>query len=107
MANNFKKVIDRQIWAQVAPAPNAHAAGMGLCADLRNTVERNPAVYQLSTNAILNRYNIVTKGWSLAAAPSLGGTFGAGAGCVFAQCCIDRTRRAGSKPCQTRLAKLH
>ena len=26
MANNFKKVIDRLMWAQVAPGPNASAA---------------------------------------------------------------------------------
>ena len=27
MSNNFKKAIDRQMWVQVMPSPNAHAAG--------------------------------------------------------------------------------
>lgn len=83
MANNFKKIIDRQKWVQVAPTTNAHAAGMGLCSDLRNDVSRNPFVYQLVSAAILNRYNTITKSWQLAINPGLGGTFGAGAGCVF------------------------
>jgi hypothetical protein len=84
MANNFKKVIDRQMWVQVAPAPNAHAAGGGMACDLRNDLSRNPFVYQLVSAAALNRYNIVQKGWDLVANPGLGGTFAAGAGCVFA-----------------------
>lgn len=84
MANAFKKVIDRQMWAQVAPSRNAHAAGAGIASDLRNDVSRNPFVYQLVSNAILNRFNIITKAWSLAVNPGLGGTFGAGAGAVFA-----------------------
>lgn len=84
MANNFKKVIDRQMWVQVAPAPNAHAAGGSLCCDLRNNLHRNPFVYQLASAALLNRFNIITKGWSFVVNPSLSGTFGAGSGCVFA-----------------------
>ena len=83
MSNNFKKVIDRMMWVQVAPTPNAHAAGGGMASDLRNDLSRNPFVYQLASAAILNRFNIVTKAWNLAIAPGLGGTFGAGAGCVF------------------------
>lgn len=84
MANNFKKVIDRQMWVQVAPTPNAHAAGGGIACDLRNDVSRNPFVYQLYSATGLNRFNIITKGWNPMASPGLGGTFGAGAGCVFA-----------------------
>lgn len=84
MANNFKKVIDRQMWVQVAPAPNAHAAGMGIASDLRNDISRNPFVYSLISASVLNRFNIVTKAHNLAVAPGLGGTFAAGAGCVFA-----------------------
>lgn len=84
MANNFKKILDRMMWVQVAPTPNAHAAGVSMCCDLRNDVSRNPFVFQLVSAAILNRYNFVTKGWQLAVNPGLGGTFGAGAGCVFA-----------------------
>lgn len=84
MANNFKKVIDRQMWVQVAPSPNAHAAGGGMASDLRNDLSRNPFVFQLASASILNRFNIITKAWNLGIAPGLGGTFGAGAGCVFA-----------------------
>lgn len=66
MANTFKKVIDRMMWAQVPPAPNAHAAGTSMCADLRNDVSRNPFAYQLASTTALNRFNIVTKSWQLA-----------------------------------------
>lgn len=72
------------MWAQVAPAPNAHAAGAGIASDLRNDVSRNPFVYQLVSNAVLNRYNIIQKGWDGATVnPGLGGTFAVGAGAVF------------------------
>lgn len=84
MANNFKRVIDRPYWVQTPPAPNAHAAGGSLTTDLRNSQARNPFVYHLVSATILNRYNAATKAWSLLANPGLGGTFGAGAGAVFA-----------------------
>lgn len=87
MANNFKKGIDRQMWVQVAPAPNAHAAGGSLCSDLRNDYSRNPFIYQLVSNTVLNRYNIFKKAWNFVQSPALAGTFGAGAGCVFAPSC--------------------
>ena len=84
MPNTFKKVIDRLLWVQVAPAPNAHAAGQGFASDLRNDVSRNPFVYQMPSATVLNRYNIVTKGWSFVQSPALAGTFGAGATTAFA-----------------------
>ena len=84
MANVFKNVIDRQKWVQVAPTPNAHAAGMGMASDLRNDVTRNPFIYQLTSATVLNRYNIIQKAWEFVVSPALTGTFGAGAGCVFA-----------------------
>jgi hypothetical protein len=83
MANTFKKVIDTLVWRQVPPMPNAHAAAVSVCSDLRNDVSRNPFVYQLVSAAILNRYNIVTKGSAFAVNPGLGGTFGAGAASAF------------------------
>jgi hypothetical protein len=83
MANNFKKVIDRLLWAQVAPAPLAHGAGTSMCCDMRSDRSRHPFVHNLVTTAVLNRFNIVTKAWSLAVNPGLGGTFGAGAASVF------------------------
>ena len=84
MANTFKKVIDRMMWAQVAPMPNAHTTAASLCSDLRNDVSRNPFVYQLVSNTVLNRFNIVSKGSAFTLNPSLAGTFGAGAASVFA-----------------------
>ena len=84
MANNFRKGFDRQKWVPVAPAPNAHAGGMVLTSDLRSDISRNPFVYQLASATILNRYNNVTKGWNLVQSPALAGTFGTGAGAVFA-----------------------
>jgi hypothetical protein len=84
MANTFKKVIDRQVWAQVAPLPNAHAAGACLASDLRNDISRNPFVYQLVGNTTLNRFNIVTKASASVVSPALAGTFGAGAAMAFA-----------------------
>ena len=83
MANTFKKVIDRMMWVQVAPTPNAHAAAACLASDLRSDVSRNPFVYQLVSNTVLNRYNIVTKAWNLVQSPALAGTFGAGAAMTF------------------------
>jgi hypothetical protein len=83
MPNTFKKVIDMLMWRQVAPAPNAHAAAVGVCSDLRNGLSRNPFVYQLAGNAVLNRYNVVTKAWNFIQSPALAGTFGAGAATAF------------------------
>jgi hypothetical protein len=83
MANTFKKVIDTLVWRQVPPMPSAHAAAVAVCSDLRNDISRNPFVYQLVSAAILNRYNIITKGSAFAVNPGLGGTFGAGAATAF------------------------
>lgn len=83
MPNTFKKTIDRLVWAQVAPAPNAHAAATAICSDLRNDVSRNPLVYQLVSNTVLNRFNIQTKGWTFVSSPALAGTFAVGAAAAF------------------------
>lgn len=83
MANVFKKVIDRLVWAQVAPTPNASAAATSMCSDLRSDISRNPFVYQLVSNTVLNRYNIVSKGWSFVISPALAGTFGVGSASAF------------------------
>lgn len=84
MANTFKKVIDRQIWAQVAPAPNVAVAAVCNASDLRSGLSRNPFVYNLVTAAVLNRYNIVTKAWNFMQSPALAGVFGAGTASAFA-----------------------
>ena len=84
MANTFKRIIDRPMWVHVAPSPNAHAAGGAVCSDLRNDLSRNPFVYQLASATVLNCFNAVMKGWNFVVSPALAGTFGAGAGCVFA-----------------------
>ena len=69
MANTFKKVIDRMMWVQVAPSPNAHVGSASFNSDLRNDSTRNPFVYQVASNTALNRYNIITKAWQLAGNP--------------------------------------
>ena len=84
MANTFKKVIDRLMWAQVAPSPNASAAATSMSSDLRSGVSRNPFVYNLISATVLNRFNIVSKGWSFIQSPALAGTFGAGSASAFA-----------------------
>jgi hypothetical protein len=84
MANTFKKVIDRQMWVQSTPNVNAHAAGASVASDLRNNITRNPFVYFLGSNAVLNRYNIVQKSWQRISATPLTGTFAAGATSWFA-----------------------
>lgn len=71
MANTFKKVIDRLLWAQVPPAPNASASGTSMCVDMRSDVSRNPFVYNLIATTVLNRFNTVTKSWQLAINPAV------------------------------------
>lgn len=71
------------MWAQVSPTPNAHAAGVAVASDLRNDISRNPFVYQLSSAAILNRFNIISKAWNFVVNPAIS-ALGAGAGAVFA-----------------------
>ena len=87
MSNSFKKIIDRNMWVQSYPAPNAHAAGASLACDLRNDVSRNPFIYDVASSTTLNRYNAITKGWNLLLSPALAGTFGAGAASIFAPSC--------------------
>jgi len=84
MANTFKKVIDRLVWVQVAPTPNASATATSMCSDLRSDISRNPFVYQLVSNTVLNRFNIVSKGWAATTSPALAGTFGVGSAMAFA-----------------------
>lgn len=85
MANTYKKVIDRMMWAQVAPSITAATASQGFASDLRNDSTRNPFAYQLASNAVLNRFNAITKSWQTAVAnPLTAGTFGAGATAWFA-----------------------
>ena len=71
------------MWAQVSPAAVSSVSGSSLASDLRSDVSRNPFVYQLTTNAALNRFNIVTKGWSFVQSPALAGTFGVGSTSAF------------------------
>jgi hypothetical protein len=84
MANTFKKVIDAQIWRQVQPSPNAHAAGSSMASDLRSTLLRNPFVYNLVGATVLNRFNIISKAWQPMNSPALGGSVAAGATSAFA-----------------------
>mgnify|MGYP001765434066 CR=1 FL=1 len=74
--NNFVKWLDLQLWH---PTPrdmnNAHAAWVSWCSDKRSDRSRNPFLYQLVSNTVLNRYNIITKWQWLAVNPWLWGTF--------------------------------
>ena len=84
MANNFIPVVHRKEWVCTAPMINAHAAGMGIGCDLRTHGYAHPWILQLASATILNKYHIVNKAWGFVSSPALAGTFGAGAGCVFA-----------------------
>ena len=84
MTNAFKSAIDMQMWRLTTPVAVAHTAGACVCTDLRNDVSRNPFVIYLASATQLFRFNMLKKGWALVLSPALGGTFGAGAGCVFA-----------------------
>lgn len=76
MANKFINGLDRQIWVPVnRDFNNAHAAWVSLCSDKRSDVSRNPFVYQLVSNTVLNRWNFITKGMGQAINPWLWGTF--------------------------------
>lgn len=96
MSNFFKKVIDRPIWAQVAPAPNAHAAATSMCSDLRSDVSRMPFVYNIITTAICNRYNIITKGWQLAFNPGMAALAAGSTSCFVPSFGLQGTLAAGS-----------
>lgn len=83
MANNFKPVLDRNMWIGIQPAPLSHAAGACLCSDLRNDFFRNPNYYFLQAATILYRFNIITKGWQQLPTPGTQ-TVGAGTAMVYA-----------------------
>ena len=99
MANTFKKVIDQLVWRQVNPSPNAHTAAASMASDLRSTLLRNPFAYNLISNTVLNRFNIITKAWQPMASPALAGTFGAGSTCAFGPPKSYRST-ASFHPCQ-------
>lgn len=85
MANNFVKWLDLLMWRPTQrDMNNAHVAGSSWCSDKRSDISRNPFLYQLFSNTVLNRFNIITKGHAQAINPGLGGTFGAGSTSEFA-----------------------
>ncbi len=81
---SFKDLIDLPQWQPLALTPNAQAVGVGICSDMRNSEDRDPEIYQVVSNTILNVYHAKNDGWGLVISPALAGTFGAGAGCVYA-----------------------
>ena len=81
---NFKDLLDLPDWRPTAVAPNASAAGISICSDMRGSEDRIPAVFQLVSNAIFNKYSPKNDGWTALTTPTLAGTFGAGAGSVVA-----------------------
>lgn len=96
MSNLFKKVIDRMMWVQVPPAPNAHAAGTSMCYDMRSDVSRNPFVYDLVSISILNRYNIITKSWQLAVNPGIAAVAASSTSCFVPSFAVVGTIAAGA-----------
>lgn len=83
MANQFKQVIDRQMWVQVTPSRTAPVAGSSVASDLRSTALRNPFVYFLSATTALDRFNIVHKSWQRISTAPFTGTLAAGATSYF------------------------
>ena len=96
MANTFKKVIDRLLWAQVAPSPNASAAGTSMCSDLRSDVSRNPFAYNLISTTVLNRFNIVSKGWGLAVSSGVSAVAASSTSCFAPSFSLVGTIAAGA-----------
>lgn len=84
MANKFVPKLDYPYWVPITAWPNAHAVGGSLCCDLRNDSSVHPYIGQLVSNTVFNEYNTVQKALRLFGSPALAGTFGAGAGAVFA-----------------------
>lgn len=81
---NFHDVMDKPLHRAVSPGPSAGVAGSGICCDLRNTEDRDPHIYELLSNALVNQYNFKNDGWAASGLvnPALAGTFGAGANVV-------------------------
>lgn len=80
---NFKDLLDLPDWRPIAVAPNASAVGISICSDMRGSEDRIPAIFQLVSNTVFNRYSPKNDGWTALASPALAGTFGAGAGSVM------------------------
>jgi hypothetical protein len=82
---NFHDLIDKPLHRAVSPSPSAGVAGSGICCDLRNTEDRDPHLYELISNALVNQYNFKNDGWVAGGLvnPGLAGTFGAGANLVM------------------------
>lgn len=96
MANTFKKVIDRLMWVQVAPSPNASAAGTSMCSDLRSDLSRNPFVYNLISTTVLNRFNIVTKAWGLGVSSGVSAVAASSTSCFVPSFALVGTIAAGA-----------
>ena len=96
MPNTFKKVIDRMMWVQTFPAPNASAAGTCMASDLRSDVSRYPYVKNLISTTVLNRYNIITKAWQLSANPGVAAVAAGSAMCFAPSFAAVGTIAAGA-----------
>lgn len=85
MANNIVKWLDLLLWRPIQRSiNNAHSAGVSWATDKRSDRSRHPFAFQLVSNTVLNRFNVITKGLGVTINPWLGGTFGAGATTEFA-----------------------
>lgn len=81
---SFRDLIDVPMWQGLASSPSAGGNGSSVAFDMRNNEDRCPMMFELVSNAILNRYNAKNDGWVDMINPGLGGTFNAGAGAIFA-----------------------
>ena len=79
----FKDIIDLPEWRPLSPAIVVAGAGVSLAYDLRNSEVRDPYVYMLGAAAGFYKYHIKNDEWLTLLTPGLGGTFAAGAGCIF------------------------
>lgn len=75
-------IVDLPEWRPLAVLPNASAAGVAICSDMRNSEDRHPEIYQLASATVLNAYHVKNDGPILVGSPALTGTFGAGADIV-------------------------
>ena len=93
MATNFagiKQILDVPTWQGTPLMYNSlHVAlnavvGTSLCSDLRASQYKQNLIWFLHSATALYQYRTKGNGWMQLASPTLTGTFGIGAGCVFA-----------------------
>jgi hypothetical protein len=80
---NFKNLFDIPEWRPMASSPATNGAGMCMAYDERSNADSDPYIYLLSSVSGFQKFLPRTNEWLVLASPTLAGTFGAGAACVF------------------------